>query len=498
MINRLLRNYKLKNGLAIGFVLLVLLSSIINSYTNYVTNKDILYKEIDKELQSAAANSGLLLGEAFFQKAVTANAISHKEDMQNIKKLSLFAKNAMVEYVYAMIQKNDKIYFISSSAKDDEINTEDMTRYFDQYDEATPVLKNVLKNNKIIYETSTDKWGTFRTVFIPMTTTQGNKYILGADVKIDFIKKKLDQFVNKIIVRQLIIILILMIFAYYFVQISRKELYEIKTIKEQLDKEIEDKTEELAQLNNSLEQKVQDELNKNRKKDQQLIQQSRLAQMGEMIAMIAHQWRQPLTAISSTSHSIYIKASLDKLNNDDAIRLAKQISEYTHHLSGTIDDFRNFFKSNKDKRKTTYNELIKGALDIIETSIKNKNIILQKDLQSTVVFDTYPNELKQVVLNIIKNAEDALLEYQPANPTITITTDGETLSIGDNGGGIPEDVIDKIFDPYFSTKLTKNGTGLGLYMSKMIIEDHCKGKLTVSNNENGAVFTIKLKGEQDA
>ncbi|RLA78603.1 MAG: sensor histidine kinase, partial [Epsilonproteobacteria bacterium] len=247
-------------------------------------------------------------------------------------------------------------------------------------------------------------------------------------------------------------------------------------------------------------------ITKNRQKDQQMMHQSRLAQMGEMISMIAHQWRQPLTAISATSANINLKTKLDKLDANTALELSDRISRYSQHLSTTIDDFRDFFKHNKEKKDTNYTEVIKGVLNIIETSIINQNITLIQNLTSTDTLHTYPNELKQVILNLIKNAEDVLVESNIPNPTITIETKDKILTISDNAGGVPEDIIDKIFDPYFSTKTKKNGTGLGLYMSKTIIEEHCNGKLYVSNNNivnqdgstsYGAVFNINLEKAND-
>ncbi|MEA2019868.1 MAG: ATP-binding protein [Campylobacterota bacterium] len=247
---------------------------------------------------------------------------------------------------------------------------------------------------------------------------------------------------------------------------------------------------------------LEDELKKNRQKDQHIVQQSRLAQMGEMISMIAHQWRQPLAAISSTSAGINLKAQLNKLDKETAVELSNKISDYSQHLSSTINDFREFFKSNKEKRDTTFNDIVNSVLNIVETSVENKNITLIKNLNCTNRFNTYPNEIKQVVLNLIKNAEDVLIEKDIQNPKIIIESDCGVLTISDNGGGIPDDIMPKIFDPYFSTKTKKDGTGLGLYMSKTIIEEHCGGELRVSNDEVinqdgkpscGAVFTIRLK-----
>jgi len=257
-------------------------------------------------------------------------------------------------------------------------------------------------------------------------------------------------------------------------------------------KELKRKSSKISRFNTILKEKVKEEVEKNRQKDQHMVQQNRLAQMGEMISMIAHQWRQPLTAISSTSSALRLKAQFNKLDNTTVIELSDNISRYAQHLSCTIDDFREFFKKNKDKNKASYDELIQGVLDIVETSIKNKNITIKKDFTSTEIFCTYTNEVKQVILNLLKNAEDVLLENNIENPTITIKTYHNILEVSDNAGGVPEDIIDKIFDPYFSTKTKKDGTGLGLYMSRTIIHEHCKGELKVANNKEGAVFTITL------
>ncbi len=258
-------------------------------------------------------------------------------------------------------------------------------------------------------------------------------------------------------------------------------------------KEIEKK---LKIMNITLEQRFHDEIEKNREKEQQIIQQGRLAQMGEMISMIAHQWRQPLAAISSASASLQIKAQLGTADADSVIQKAKNIAKYSQHLSSTIDDFRNFFKPTKEQAEVNYTNIVKSVLDIVQISIVNKNIEIIKEFNTQESFKTNENELKQVILNLIKNAEDILLEKKPPNPFIKISTysnaEGHILEICDNGGGIPKEIIDKIFDPYFSTKSGKNGTGLGLYMSKLIIEEHCHGKLTARNRDNGAIFKIVL------
>ena len=263
-----------------------------------------------------------------------------------------------------------------------------------------------------------------------------------------------------------------------------------------LENQVQEKTLELQNLNDTLKSKVKQEIEKNRYQEQMMIQQTRMAQMGEMISMIAHQWRQPLTAISATSATIEIKAQLNNLDNITAQQKAREISTFSQHLSSTIDDFRNFFKTNKEKTNTNYNELIQSVLNIIGASISNRKITLTKELNSHSNFNTYANELKQVLLNLIKNAEDALIEKNIDNGYIKLYTHEDEynciLEVHDNAGGIPDHIRNKIFEPYFSTKTKKDGTGLGLYMSKTIIEEHCFGKLSVHNDENGAIFIISL------
>ena len=232
------------------------------------------------------------------------------------------------------------------------------------------------------------------------------------------------------------------------------------------------------------------------KKDKLMFQQSRFAQMGEMISMIAHQWRQPLNLIGTTTAAIQFDIFFDNLDKDELLKHTDNIAKQSQYLSDTIDDFRNFFRNDTGVEATSYTNLINSVLNIIGESIESKGINIQKDLKSKSSFTTYSNELKHVIINIIKNAEDILTENKVKNPYIKIETyekdSSKILTISDNGGGISKEILEKIFDPYFSTKTKKNGTGLGLYMSKIIVEEHCEGLLQVSNSEDGAVFTITI------
>ncbi len=239
-----------------------------------------------------------------------------------------------------------------------------------------------------------------------------------------------------------------------------------------------------------LAEKFEEERRKRMETEAMMAQQSRLAQMGEMLSMIAHQWRQPLAAISATSGTIYLNTRQPECNREAIASLSKKITVFTQHLSTTIEDFRNFFKPNKTKVHTDFKTITQRVINIIESSLINKNIDLHVEVKEVVSFENFENELMQVILNLIKNAEDALIDNHIENPRITVLIDGRTIRVCDNAGGIDNAIIDKIYDPYFSTKMQKDGTGLGLYMSKIIIEKNCGGKLLHENKDGGVCFTV--------
>jgi len=238
------------------------------------------------------------------------------------------------------------------------------------------------------------------------------------------------------------------------------------------------------------------------KQEQQMLQQSRLAQMGEMISMIAHQWRQPLGAIAATVLNMKLHFEFEHFNletqkgRDECQLFLKEkftnIEDYVKNLTTTIDDFRNFYKPNKKRVKSSLQEVVAKTLKIIRTSIETDNIEIVEVYNDEMPFEIYENEMMQVLLNIFNNAQDNFKENTRTHPQITITANENTLLICDNGGGISNEIIGKIFDPYFSTKNEKNGTGLGLYMSKVIIEEHHLGSLSAFNSDEGACFKIIL------
>ena len=268
---------------------------------------------------------------------------------------------------------------------------------------------------------------------------------------------------------------------------------------DELDEKIKQKTKELQEMNETLEEKVKQEVSRNREKDKQLLQQFRLAQMGEMISMIAHQWRQPLSAI--TSVTIGLRMGKKEDIDPNYSKQLESIEEQVQYLSNTINDFSEYFRPYKIKEKTTFRAIFEKAYSLIDFNFKNRQIDIIRNFKNDESFETYPNELIQTVINILKNAIDNFEIKNINNCAIIVTATSNkhehSLSILDNGGGIDSKIIDLIFDPYFSTKKEKNGTGLGLYMSKMLVEEQCGGKLNAKNLQDGVSFGITIPRESN-
>lgn len=227
-----------------------------------------------------------------------------------------------------------------------------------------------------------------------------------------------------------------------------------------------------------------------------MMSQSRHAAMGEMISMIAHQWRQPLSTISMGANNMLADIELEMIETTTFKNMLHQILAQIQHLSKTIDDFRNFLKPDKSKHNTTVVSVVNDVLGIMDKSLENNNIkVLLNSKSDTQVF-IYSRELLQVLLNILNNAKDVFVEKSRDNNVINIEIYDEEsyviATICDNGGGIKDDVIKRIFEPYFTTKDKMNGTGLGLYMSKIIVEEHLHGSLEVYNSDEGACFKISI------
>lgn len=259
-------------------------------------------------------------------------------------------------------------------------------------------------------------------------------------------------------------------------------------------------TEELKIMYDRLEEKVNEAVKQLRERDHMLIKQSRQAAMGEMIGNIAHQWRQPLNSIAVMIQNLEDAYHYGELNDTYLKEKIGRIMEIISFMSQTIDDFRYFFKPDKEKMEFNLSQNIEQTLNFVSSALMHNNISLVKELDPALSVEGYPSEFSQVILNIVNNAKEILIERQVEKPEIRIRLQSKDhhaqLIIADNGGGVEPAVMDKIFEPYFTTK--EMGTGLGLYMSKTIIETNMKGRISVANDDRGAVFSIELPISQNS
>jgi len=309
-------------------------------------------------------------------------------------------------------------------------------------------------------------------------------------------KENLENIVRRQIHQNIFLFLLFLSIAIVVsIFISQK----IDSVLKEYQKRVEEDAKLLEDLNSTLQLKVQEEIEKNREKEQLLVEKSRFIALGEMISNIAHQWRQPLSELSSILMNIKFKHSIGALDYKAMQKKSDEADNVLEYMSHTIDDFRNFFMPVKEKEDFYLLNIMNSVMTIISSALENNNIDVVINIDDTLKVNTYLNEYQQVVLNIIKNAKDVLMENHIHDAHIIIKayedTKNTVLTIEDNGGGIITKPKNKIFEPYFTTKSQANGTGIGLYMSKIIIDKNMNGKLKVTNTKNGAKFWIYIPKE---
>jgi len=310
------------------------------------------------------------------------------------------------------------------------------------------------------------------------------------DIELSITKKKLlleqkiDKYVRIILLTALTLMIVLGVVSYF---ISRYIAQIFTSYREKVYK----KEQALKEFNKMLTSRINEALKEAKEKDQALLHQSRLAQMGEMISMIAHQWRQPLCEISGIFMEMETAAKFDKADKKFIKNEVQDGNKIVSYMSKTIDDFRDFFKPAKTKEKFSLTGACEEAITLASASLKNRDIKLSLHVDKDIYVSGYASEFAQVILNLILNAKDVLIERAIEKPQITIVIEKGEVIVSDNGGGIDDEIIDRVFEPYFSTKKT-TGTGLGLYMSKMIIQENMSGKISVTNSDSGAKFCIKI------
>ncbi|MCK9454100.1 MAG: PAS domain S-box protein [Sulfurimonas sp.] len=275
-------------------------------------------------------------------------------------------------------------------------------------------------------------------------------------------------------------------------ELLKKEA-EYEELNRNLEKRVEEQTRELKELNQTLEERVQKEIAKNEEKQRVMFWQSRHASLGQMLANIAHQWRQPLTELSLAVFNI--KKALQNSNEDDASKFYAESKHIIKNMSETIDDFTNFFSPDKEKHYFNIKDSIMESIGLLESMIDDEMIVVKRDLEDIEVLGI-TNELTQVIINLINNSKDAFKHNSILLREITISAKEKNgfalIELQDNAGGIAKENLEKIFEPYFTTKHKSRGTGLGLFMSRMICEQGLGGTLDVKSKKNSTTFSIKI------
>lgn len=264
-----------------------------------------------------------------------------------------------------------------------------------------------------------------------------------------------------------------------------------------------DQQQELHDLNRNLAQRVEEEIEKRLQQERLMARHARLAAIGEMIGAIAHQWRQPLATLGATIQSIRMAWERHSIDAEFLERAEADAQKQLYYMSDTIEDFRNFFSPDKIIEKFDVKEKISEVGQLVAAQFANSGVsleIIDKSAEYRLVIAGYQNEFKQALLNLVSNAFDAIKDNdgagQDAVGIVAISIDKEdknvVIEVADNGCGIPHDIADKIFEPYFTSKSEGKGTGIGLYMSKLIVEESMGGKLSFTSKQDCTVFTIKL------
>jgi signal transduction histidine kinase/ABC-type nitrate/sulfonate/bicarbonate transport system substrate-binding protein len=302
---------------------------------------------------------------------------------------------------------------------------------------------------------------------------------------------------SSLIIKVLLFLAIIALFIFY-------RQYVLKKSNENLNMLVDNKTQELQELNTSLEHKIAKAIIEKRKQDKILDTQAKMVSMGEMIGNIAHQWRQPLSVISTGVTGMQVQKEYGLLSDEQFNKTCEMINENAQYLSKTIDDFKNFITGDRIKKSFNLTDTFEKFLHLVEGTIKSKNIKVIINAKESSKIKGYENELIQCFINIFNNAKDAQEEQKIENKLIVINTffkdDKVIIKIQDNGLGIDSHIIDKIFEPYYTTKHMSQGTGLGLHMTYKLIVEGMKGTITANTQTfkydnisyKGALFTITL------
>jgi len=369
---------------------------------------------------------------------------------------------------------NDEFCKISGYTKEELLGrNHNIVRHPDVEQEKFKDLWNTIKSKKVYKNTVKNRAKDGSTFYVNTTVIP----ILGVDDEIvEFIAIRYD------VTRE----------VFYKEELLKKEK-QLQELNETLELRVERKTKELEELNHTLEERIKEEVSKNEQKQKVMFLQSRQASLGQMLANIAHQWRQPLTELNLTLFNM--KKAAQNSDEENLVKFYGESKSILNNMSETIDDFTNFFNPQKEKHLFFVNESIEEALNLLDKMIVENMISVKVKLQNLEVLGIQ-NELTQVIINLIKNAKDAFITKAILIREISISLKEEDgfahIEIEDNAGGIAKENIENIFEPYFTTKHQSSGTGLGLFMSKMICQKGLEGDLDVSSKKGMTSFNIKI------
>ena len=447
------------------------ISIFFYNYSSYMDYKQKEIKVVDDKLKIGAYAVYNILGEDFFKNATNKDSISQEEDWENINKLSYYNNHANLAFIYSSIKKDNKVYLTSSSASKEELEEKSELHYFHYYEDAGESLVNSFESKELLYENYTDKWGSFRAVHIPLTLENSQIIVISAEVSMEAFNKIIDDIKYKYLEETLLYLLLTLpiIFTTYLL--------------------IKEKTLE------------------NLKMEQDMMRSEKMAALGEMIANIAHQWRQPLSVISTGVTGMKMQKEYGILNDEEFDKTCQAINDNAQYLSKTIDHFSDFIKGERNKVEFDLRDNINNFLTLVQGSIKIHNINIVLDLEENIKINNYPNELLQCLFNIFNNAKDALVEKKIEDKYIFISSkikkNHVIIKIKDNAHGIANSALPHIFEPYFTTKDKSKGTGLGLNITYNLVTKGMDGSIEAYNvsfiyNKNeytGAEFRIELPYE---
>ncbi len=325
-------------------------------------------------------------------------------------------------------------------------------------------------------------------------------WVIGTGLYLDDIEKamalnkeelesRVTKYIRLVVIVSLLVIIFIGVLSFI---ISRK----INIVFSDYKDRVKAKAYQLQDLNKNLEGKVEDALEDVKSKERAMLHQSRRARVGVMLSMIAHQWRQPLSEVSAILMELETASKFGGASKEMIKESVDESNKLLTFMSNTIDDFRNFFKPDKKKIEFSISSSCDEAISLADAAVKSSNITLRKIVKIDSMINSYEREFAQVILNLITNAKDILNQRKIESPMIEITIDREECNVivrvEDNAGGVNQEDLDLIFEPYFTTKSSSKGTGLGLYMSKMIIENNMGGELCVKNTKRGALFIVTI------